>query len=120
MHAEQINLQAARQLIQLLHSNPSSSVSQVGKQDIYFWSSINSVPFQLVEQHNLLQICDLSTIEAYCQQAIANQPKAVQQYQKGKAKALFAIAGEVVKLSSQKANMKIVVECLEKLLKKKQ
>jgi len=71
-----------------------------------------------VEQHNLQQICDLTTIEAFCQQAIANQPKAVQQYQKGKSKALFAIVGEVAKLSAQKANMKIVVECLEKLLKK--
>jgi len=71
-----------------------------------------------VEQHNLQQICDLTTIEGLCQQAIANQTKAVQQYQKGKAKALFAIVGEVAKLSAQKANMKIVVECLEKLLKK--
>ncbi|XP_064549309.1 glutamyl-tRNA(Gln) amidotransferase subunit B, mitochondrial [Drosophila montana] len=100
LHAEQINLQAARQLIQLLHTNPTSSVSE------------------LVGQHNLQQISDLATIEAYCQQAITNQPKAVQQYQKGKAKALFAIAGEVAKLSAQKANMKIVVECLEKVLKK--
>jgi len=41
----------------------------------------------------------------------------VQQYQKGKAKALFAIVGEVAKLSSQKANMKLVVQCLEKMLK---
>lgn len=100
LYAEQINLQAARQLIQLLHNNPTQDVDQ------------------LVEQHNLQQICDLTTIEGLCQQAIANQTKAVQQYQKGKAKALFAIVGEVAKLSAQKANMKIVVECLEKLLKK--
>ncbi|XP_034488326.1 glutamyl-tRNA(Gln) amidotransferase subunit B, mitochondrial [Drosophila innubila] len=100
LHAEQINLQAARQLIQLLHNNPTQDVDQ------------------LVKLHNLQQICDLATIEAYCQQAIANQSKAVQQYQKGKSKALFAIVGEVAKLSTQKANMKIVVDCLEKLLKK--
>ncbi|XP_062126700.1 LOW QUALITY PROTEIN: glutamyl-tRNA(Gln) amidotransferase subunit B, mitochondrial [Drosophila sulfurigaster albostrigata] len=102
LHAEQINLQAARQLIQLLHNNPSQSVNQ------------------LVTENNLQQICDLASIEAYCQQAIANQPKAVQQYQKGKSKALFAIVGEVAKLSAQKANMKLAVECLEKLLKKQQ
>ncbi|KAH8388636.1 hypothetical protein KR093_011744 [Drosophila rubida] len=99
LHADEINLQAARQLIQLLHNNPSQSVSQ------------------LVADHNLQQICDLSSIEAYCQQAIANQPKAVQQYHKGKSKALFAIVGEVAKLSEQKANMKLVVQCLEKVLK---
>ncbi|KAH8417670.1 hypothetical protein KR222_004005, partial [Zaprionus bogoriensis] len=101
LHSEEINLHAARQLIELLHSNPTSDVSQ------------------LVAQNNLQQICDSSTIEAYCQQAIANQPKAVQQYHKGKAKALFAIVGEVAKLSEQKANMKLVVSCLEKLLKQK-
>ncbi|KAL7727794.1 hypothetical protein ACLKA6_019734 [Drosophila palustris] len=100
LNAEHINLQAARQLIQLLHNNPTQDVDQ------------------LVMQHNLQQICDLAIIEEYCQQAIANQPKAVQQYQKGKTKALFAIVGEVAKLSSQKANMKAVVDCLEKLLKK--
>lgn len=29
LHAEQINLQAARQLIQLLHNNPTQEVDQV-------------------------------------------------------------------------------------------
>jgi len=65
----------------------------------------------------LQQICSPEEIEILCQKAITNQAKAVQQYQKGKAKALFAIVGEVAKLSSQKANMKLVVQCLEKMLK---
>ncbi|EDV44268.1 uncharacterized protein Dana_GF18896 [Drosophila ananassae] len=99
LHGENINLQAARQLIELLHNNPTIKVQE------------------LIDLHNLQQICNLEQIEALCQQAITNQPKAVQQYQKGKSKALFAIVGEVAKLSAQKANMKIVVECLEKLLK---
>ncbi|ALC47430.1 CG5463, partial [Drosophila busckii] len=102
LQAEEINLQAARQLIQLLLTEPQSVVSE------------------LVKQHSLQQISDLTAIEAYCRQAIAQQPKAVQQYHKGKAKALFAIVGEVAKLTQQKANMKIVVECLEKLLKSDQ
>ncbi|KAI8046444.1 glutamyl-tRNA(Gln) amidotransferase subunit B, mitochondrial [Drosophila gunungcola] len=99
LHSEQINLQAARQLIELLHNNPKVKVNE------------------LIELHNLQQICSPEEIEELCQQAIANQAKAVQQYQKGKAKALFAIVGEVAKLSAQKANMKLVVQCLEKLLK---
>ncbi|XP_017860696.1 PREDICTED: glutamyl-tRNA(Gln) amidotransferase subunit B, mitochondrial [Drosophila arizonae] len=101
LHSDQINLQAARQLIPLLHTNPTADVSQ------------------LVKENNLEQISDLNTIEAYCREAIANQPKTVQQYQKGKSKALYAIVGEVAKLSAQKANMKVVVECLERLLKNK-
>uniref|UniRef100_B3P793 Glutamyl-tRNA(Gln) amidotransferase subunit B, mitochondrial n=2 Tax=Drosophila erecta TaxID=7220 RepID=B3P793_DROER len=99
LHDELINLQAARQLIELLHKNPEAKVNE------------------LIELHNLQQICSPDEIENLCQLAIANQAKAVQQYQKGKTKSLFAIAGEVAKLSSQKANMKLVVQCLEKLLK---
>ncbi|XP_043652562.1 glutamyl-tRNA(Gln) amidotransferase subunit B, mitochondrial [Drosophila teissieri] len=99
LHNELINLQAARQLVELLHKNPEAKVNE------------------LIELHSLQQICSPDEIENLCQLAIANQAKAVQQYQKGKAKALFAIAGEVAKLSSQKANMKLVVQCLEKLLK---
>ncbi|KAH8382729.1 hypothetical protein KR009_004942 [Drosophila setifemur] len=99
LYSEQINLNAARQLIELLHNNPGVTVSE------------------LIKRHNLQQICSSEEIDALCQQAISNQPKAVQQYQKGKTKALFAIAGEVAKLSAQKANMKVAVQCLEKLLK---
>lgn len=66
-----------------------------------------------------MQISDKKTIEDYCKKAILNQSKAVKQYQSGKSKALLAIVGEVAKLSDQKANMKIVVSCLENLLKQK-
>ncbi|XP_068156095.1 glutamyl-tRNA(Gln) amidotransferase subunit B, mitochondrial [Drosophila tropicalis] len=99
LHLEEINLQAARQLIDLVHKNPNENVSD------------------LIDQHKLQQISNLHEIETFCHQAIANQPKAVQQYKKGKSKALFAIVGEVAKISGQKANMKIVVDCLENLLK---
>ncbi|XP_017036311.1 glutamyl-tRNA(Gln) amidotransferase subunit B, mitochondrial [Drosophila kikkawai] len=99
LHSEQINIQAARQLIELQQQNPAAKVSE------------------LIEINNLQQICNPEAIEELCRQAIANQAKAAQQYQKGKAKALFAIVGEVAKLSKQKANMKMVVECLENQLK---
>lgn len=74
---------------------------------------------QLIKHHNLQQISDISIIQKYCQQAVKNQPKAVKNYQMGKSKAMFAIVGEVAKLSEQKANMKIVVQCLEEMLKSK-
>lgn len=56
-------------------------------------------------------------IEQYCRQAIEQHEQAVKQYKSGKKKALFAIVGEVSKLSKQKANMKMVVTYLEKILK---
>ncbi|XP_065359999.1 glutamyl-tRNA(Gln) amidotransferase subunit B, mitochondrial [Calliphora vicina] len=100
LHAEEINLQAARKLIELVND----SQTEIDK---------------LIKTHNLQQISDIETIRKYCKQAIENQSKAVKQYQSGKAKALFAIVGEVAKLSDQKANMKIVVNCLENMLKQK-
>ncbi|XP_058981352.1 glutamyl-tRNA(Gln) amidotransferase subunit B, mitochondrial-like [Musca domestica] len=99
LHAEEINLQAARTLIELLHEYHTAEVNE------------------LIKTHNLEQISDIKTINEYCQQAIEKHSKAVKQYQSGKTKALFAIVGEVAKLSEQKANMKIVVKCLEDLLK---
>ncbi|XP_013111810.1 glutamyl-tRNA(Gln) amidotransferase subunit B, mitochondrial [Stomoxys calcitrans] len=99
LHAEEINLQAARKLIELLHEYHTGEVNE------------------LIKTHKLEQISDINLITDYCQKAIENQAKAAKQYQSGKAKALFAIVGEVAKLSEQKANMKIVVKCLENLLK---
>ncbi|KAM7361563.1 glutamyl-tRNA(Gln) amidotransferase subunit B, mitochondrial [Cochliomyia hominivorax] len=100
LQADEINLQAARKLIELVNDS---------KLEID----------ELIKKHNLQQISDIKIIEDYCKQAIQNQSKAVKQYQSGKSKALFAVVGEVAKLSQQKANMKIVVNCLENLLKQK-
>jgi len=74
---------------------------------------------QLIIENKLQQISDPKVIEAICLEAMKNQAKAVKQYQKGKQKAIFAIAGEIAKVTDQRANMKSVIKCLEKLLKPK-
>ena len=58
-------------------------------------------------------------IEQYCHKAMELQAKAVKSYHSGKSKALYAIVGEVAKLTNNKANMKMVTVCLERLLKMK-
>uniref|UniRef100_A0A1A9X188 Glutamyl-tRNA(Gln) amidotransferase subunit B, mitochondrial n=1 Tax=Glossina brevipalpis TaxID=37001 RepID=A0A1A9X188_9MUSC len=99
LHNEKINLNSARRLIELVHEHLNTSVNE------------------LIKTYNLEQITDVEIIENYCRQAIEKQARAVKEYQIGKTKALFAIVGEVAKLSNQKANMKAAVQCLKRLLK---
>lgn len=120
LHAEEINLQAARKLIELIEDNPAKDVNTVRFFEIisnnYFYFLLN---FQLIKEQNLQQISDIKEIEKLCQQAIEKHSKAVKAYHSGKTKAMFAIVGEVAKISNEKANMKMVTACLEKLLAKK-
>jgi len=71
---------------------------------------------QVVEEKGLKQVSDTGAIEALCQQAIANSPKAVAEYKSGKLQAVNSIKGQVMKLSQGKANPALVGEILEKLL----
>jgi len=59
---------------------------------------------------------DAGAIEALCAQAIAASPKAVAEYKAGKAQAINAIKGQVMKLSQGKANPSVVGEILARLL----
>ncbi|XP_011181039.1 glutamyl-tRNA(Gln) amidotransferase subunit B, mitochondrial [Zeugodacus cucurbitae] len=99
LHAGTINLQAGRELIEIIHEDPAQEVKT------------------LIKERKLEQITDEKVIDQFCRQAIEQHAQALKQYKSGKKKALFAIVGEVSKLSKQKANMKMVVTQLEKILK---
>jgi len=71
---------------------------------------------QIVQEKGLAQESDAGAIEALCQQAIAAHPKAVAEYRSGKAQAINAVKGQVMKLSQGKANPTVVGEILARLL----
>jgi aspartyl-tRNA(Asn)/glutamyl-tRNA(Gln) amidotransferase subunit B len=71
---------------------------------------------QIVQEKGLAQESDAGAIEALCAQAIAASPKAVAEYKAGKAQAINAIKGQVMKLSQGKANPNVVGEILARLL----
>lgn len=73
-------------------------------------------PAQLAQEYNLIQISDDSTLEAWCDRAIAENPKSVQAVQSGKLAALGALVGAVMKLSAGQANPRRVQEILRKKL----
>jgi aspartyl-tRNA(Asn)/glutamyl-tRNA(Gln) amidotransferase subunit B len=70
----------------------------------------------VVKEKGLEQVSDTGAIEALCDQAIANNPKAVAEYKAGKLQAINAIKGQVMKLSKGKANPNVVGELLAKKL----
>jgi aspartyl-tRNA(Asn)/glutamyl-tRNA(Gln) amidotransferase subunit B len=74
-------------------------------------------PSAIVEKKGLAQVSDTGAIEKFCDEAIAANPKSVADYKAGKAAALNALKGQVMKLSKGKANPALAGEILEKKLK---
>lgn len=71
---------------------------------------------ELVKEQGLEQVSDSGAIDDLVQQAIAANPKPVQQYREGKASALNFLMGQVMRLSRGKANPKLVTEMLRAAL----
>jgi aspartyl-tRNA(Asn)/glutamyl-tRNA(Gln) amidotransferase subunit B len=74
-------------------------------------------PAAIVEKKGLAQVSDTGAIEKFCDEAIAANPKSVEDYKSGKVAALNALKGQVMKISRGKANPGLVGEILEKKLK---
>jgi len=77
-------------------------------------------PADIVAEERLLQQSDVSALEAMIDAAIAANPKAVEDFWKGKVAAAKAIVGYVMKTSGGKANPGMVARLVdEKLTEKK-
>jgi aspartyl-tRNA(Asn)/glutamyl-tRNA(Gln) amidotransferase subunit B len=66
----------------------------------------------VVERRGLRQVTDTAALEAWVDEAIADNPGPVEQYRGGKEGALNAILGQVMKRSGGSANPKIVRDLL--------
>lgn len=79
------------------------------------WTSPDA-PEKIVEDKGLVQITDTGAIEAAVDEAIANNPKAVEEYRGGKKKAIGALVGQVMKATKGKANPQMVNKLLAEKL----
>ena len=70
----------------------------------------------IVKEKGLEQVTDTGAIEAFVDEAIANNAPQVQQYKDGNAKVLQFFVGQVMKLSRGKANPQMVVGLLKQKL----
>jgi aspartyl-tRNA(Asn)/glutamyl-tRNA(Gln) amidotransferase subunit B len=73
-------------------------------------------PEELITQRGLRQTNDTGALEALCQAALAQNPKAVQEYLAGKTSALNALKGPIMKATQGKANPKLIDSLLQSLL----
>jgi aspartyl-tRNA(Asn)/glutamyl-tRNA(Gln) amidotransferase subunit B len=71
---------------------------------------------EIVRSENLAQTSDTSAIEAFVDQAIAANPKTVEDYRGGKKAAFGRLMGEAMKASGGKANPALVKDILLKKL----
>jgi aspartyl-tRNA(Asn)/glutamyl-tRNA(Gln) amidotransferase subunit B len=70
----------------------------------------------IVKAKGLTQVGDSATIEKWCDEAIAEMPKAVEEFKGGKERAIGSIVGLVMKKSQGKANPQVVNQLLTKKL----
>jgi len=73
-------------------------------------------PASIVEKKGLVQVSDLGELEAICDQAIAANPRSVEDYKAGKTAAINAFKGFVMKATKGRANPSVVDEILRKKL----
>jgi len=73
-------------------------------------------PAALVKELGLAQVSDTAALEAFCDQAIAANPKSVADFKAGKLNAVNALKGQVMKLSKGTANPQLVGDILVKKL----
>lgn len=73
-------------------------------------------PSQIIEKKGLRQITDETELEKIVQEAIKNNPKPVEDYQKGKEEALQFLVGQIMAQTKGKANPEKINKILRKLL----
>ncbi|MDR1146123.1 MAG: Asp-tRNA(Asn)/Glu-tRNA(Gln) amidotransferase subunit GatB [Verrucomicrobiales bacterium] len=75
-----------------------------------------AAPADIVQKHGLAQVTDLGALAAFCDEAMAANPKSVADYQSGKLGAINALKGFVMKKTKGQANPALVDEVLKKKL----
>ncbi len=73
-------------------------------------------PEKIVEEKGMAQVSDDSALEGWAEEAIANNPKSVEEYKGGKQGAINFLMGQVMKASKGKANPGAVMQMLRQKL----
>jgi aspartyl-tRNA(Asn)/glutamyl-tRNA(Gln) amidotransferase subunit B len=71
---------------------------------------------RIVEEKGLRQVSDTAQLQAWADEAIAENPGPVEQFRSGKDGAINALAGQVMKKSRGSANMQVVQQILRQRL----
>lgn len=107
----------AAKLAQLLEMTEAGKINRKQAREVFEEIYKNGGnPAEIVEKRGMVQVSDEGQLEAWAKEAIAANPKAVADYQKGNKAAVGALVGGVMKLSKGKANPRVISQLLGKLL----
>jgi aspartyl-tRNA(Asn)/glutamyl-tRNA(Gln) amidotransferase subunit B len=96
----------------------SGAINSKIAQDVFAeMFTTGEAPQVIVERKGWSQVSDVGALEALCDQAIASNPGPAADFRAGKAAALNALKGQVMKLSKGKANPALAGEILERKLR---
>ena len=102
------------ELMTLIYKGKISS--KIAKQVLKEMFETKADPSHIIEEKDLTQLTDAGEIENIIKQIISKNPKAVEDYRKGKQNALQFLAGQVMAATRGRAKPDIVQELLKKLL----
>ena len=102
------------EIVALIDSKTIST--SAGKQVFEIIFNEGGEPKAIVEAKGLAQVSDDSALEGWADEAIANNPKAVEEYKGGKPAAINSLMGQVMKASRGKANPGAVMQMLKQKL----
>lgn len=121
LHAEKKEIEdspiPAAKLAELLELAESGKINRKQAREVFEEIYKNGGnPAEIVEKRGMVQVSDEGQLEEWAKAAIAANPKAVADYQKGNKAAIGALVGGVMKLSKGKANPRAISQLLAKLL----
>ena len=73
-------------------------------------------PAAIIEREGLKQISDTAALERAVEEAIANNPKQVEQYRGGKTTVMNFLVGQVMRATRGQANVAVVTEIFKRKL----
>lgn len=100
-------------VVRIYHQEVSSSGAQVLLKEMF---ETGEDPSMLIEKKDLAQVSDMGELEVAAKEVIAENPKPVSDYKKGKKESLQFLVGLVMKKTRGKANPQVAREVLEKEL----
>ncbi len=121
LHAEKKEIEdspiSAKTLAELLELVESGKITRKQGREVFDEIYKNGgSPAKIVAERGMVQVSDEGQLEEWAKAAIAANPKAVADYQKGNKAAIGALVGGVMKLSKGKANPRTINQILAKLL----
>jgi len=107
----------SKHFIELLRLIEKNSITELkAKEILRSWKEKSFSPIKEAKKH--FQISDRKEIEKLAKKVMKENPKAVEDYKKGGAKAMNFLIGQVMKLSNKRADFKTAREILEKIIKR--